>query len=162
MSEKVPFEDHQSLLSGCWKLYSYLQYKDGQVVDKPHGDHPLGFAQISPSGYLSAHLADPKRTNASHPDLAWSEHSDKEIANYARGIAMYCGQIELFKDDQGLFWKTKVDVASNPSWIGGEQVRRVTSSEEDGRRVMILQPLNADAKVVCDDGRLCLRVIRIH
>lgn len=152
MAEKIRFEDYRDHLSGCWELYSYLQYKDNKVVGKPHGDSPLGFAQISPDGYSSSHIADPDRTNGFHQGRAWSAHTDLEIANYSRGISMYCGQIELFEDDQGLFWKTKVDVASDPSRIGGLQVRRVSLSEEDGRKVMTLQPLNAEATVVCTNA----------
>lgn len=149
MPEKIPFKEYQTRLAGTWELYLYLQYKDGQVVGKPHGEHPLGIAQISAEGYSSSHLADPNRLNIPRSDRAWSAHSDTEIAHYSRGMSMYCGQIELFKDDQGLFWKTKVDIASDPSRIGGEQVRRVVLGEEDGRHFMTLQPLNADANMVC-------------
>lgn len=117
MSEKVPFQEYQDRIAGCWQLYSWLQYKDGEIVGKPHGDYPLGFAQISIEGYSSSHIADPNRTKVPHPERTWSEHSDEDIAHYSRGISMYCGQIELFKDDQGLFWKTKVDVSSDPSRI---------------------------------------------
>lgn len=148
MIKEIPFQDYRNHLAGCWELYSYLHCKDGKVVGKPHGDHPLGFAQISAEGYSSSHIAAPDLIKSFHPDRTWSAHSDAEISHYSRGISMYCGQIELFQDDQGLFWKTKVDVASDPSRIGGLQVRRVVLSEEDGRHVMTLQPLNAEANVV--------------
>lgn len=148
MAEKVPLQEYRDRLAGCWELFSWLKYKDGEVVGKPHGDHPLGFAQISSEGYLSAHITNPNRTKVPHPENAWSDHSDEEIAHYARGLSMYCGQFELFRDDKGLFWKTKVDVSSDPSRIGGYQVRRVTLSEENGRHIMTLQPLNAEFNVV--------------
>lgn len=148
MSDKVSFEEYQDQLAGCWELYSYLQYRDGEVVGKPHGDHPLGFAQVSPEGYSSSHIAAPDRIHRPSSDQSWTKQSDDVIAHYSRGISMYCGQIELFRDSQGLFWKTKVDVASDPFRVGGHQIRRVVLGMEDGRQIMILQPLNAEANAV--------------
>lgn len=144
MSEEVPFKDYQAQLSGSWKLFSFLRYKDGQVISKPHGDNPLGFVQISPEGYLSAHLADPARIQVPKSDIKWDQRSDKEIADYYKSVSMYCGQMQLFRDAEGLFWKTKVDISSDPTRIGGEQVRRVTLGEEDGKPIVTLQPVNAE------------------
>ncbi|KEF58596.1 uncharacterized protein A1O9_06522 [Exophiala aquamarina CBS 119918] len=148
MAAKVPFSEYRDRLAGCWELYSYKVYKDGQVSGEPHGDDPRGIAQISRDGYSSSHLADPARVKVLQKDRAWSAHTDADVAHYARGISMYCGQIQLFEDEEGLFWKTTVDIASDPSRIGGEQIRRVILSEEDGEEVMILRPLNAEANVV--------------
>lgn len=160
MSEKIPFKDYQAQLSGSWKLFSYLRYKDGQVIAKPHGDNPLGYVQISPEGYLSAHLANPARIKPPHPDRKWDDHSDAEIADYYRSVAMYCGQMQLFRDAEGLFWKTKVDIASDPTRIGGEQLRRVTLGEEDGIPIVTLQPVNAEFNQVCVRETALLR--RVH
>ena len=70
----------------------------------------------------------------------WQEGSDHEVANVARGLSMYCGHLELFEDEDGLFWQTKVEVYSDPNRMGGLEVRRVEYLEEDGRAFMVLQP----------------------
>lgn len=62
---------------------------------------------------------------------------------------MYCGYMELFEDSQGLYWKTKVAVASDPTRVGGFQVRRVEPVIEEGQTFKIVRPVDPSILEVC-------------
>lgn len=70
---------------------------------------------------------------------------------------MYCGRVELYQEEDAkvkgegegeFWWRTKVDVASDPERVGGWEVRRVRVLEWEGEgqgegrraRVMELMP----------------------
>lgn len=139
---------HREQLAGGWKCVSYGVY-DGEgpnakLLSKPHGDNPLGRSYLSRNGYLAAHLAEPERIKqfSKNSDIPWAKRSDAEIANVARGLSMYCGYMELSEDDKGLLWRTKVEVASDPTRVGGYQTRRVQHVEENGKSFKILRPVD--------------------
>lgn len=112
-----------------------------KLLAKPHGDKPLGRVSISQSGWLAAHLARPDRMKALPSGKPWQTAPDADIAHVARGLAMYCGYFQLFKDaDGGLYWQTKVEVSTDPARIGGIEERKVILQEENGKQYMILEP----------------------
>ncbi|KAF2765148.1 hypothetical protein EJ03DRAFT_331197 [Teratosphaeria nubilosa] len=134
-------------LAGGWKCISFEVFDgtgpDKKLVGKPHGDEPLGRVLLSPTGFLSALMAVPQKINAPLPSgKSWQEAPDAEVANVARGLSCYAGYLQLFEDDEGLYWETKVDVATQPANMGSKQVRRVKYFEENGKAYMILQPVN--------------------
>ncbi|KAK3116283.1 hypothetical protein LTR53_003535 [Teratosphaeriaceae sp. CCFEE 6253] len=153
MPENV-WRKYRDRIAGVWKTISF-EVCDGtgpdkKLVAKPHGDKPLGRVQISPQGYLSAHMARPDRMASPLPSgKSWQEGGDAEVAHVARGSSMYCGYLELFEDGEGLFWQTRVDVSTDPSRMGGLEVRRAELSEEGGKQYMTLQPKN---DMVMEDG----------
>ncbi|OQV09500.1 Lipocalin-like domain-containing protein [Cladophialophora immunda] len=152
------YRDH---LTGGWKCISYEIY-DGpspsaKLVARPHGNNPMGRSYLSRNGYLAAHLATPDRMKYSESDVPWAKRSDAEIANVARGLSMYCGYMELFKDDKGLFWKTKVEIASDPTRVGGFQTRRVEFLEENGEAFKVLRPVDP---IVLEDGTQAWAVVK--
>ena len=54
---------------------------------------------------------------------------------------MYCGYLQLFEDENGLYWETTVEISSDPARMGGPlEVRRVQYLEENGKTYMILRP----------------------
>ena len=53
---------------------------------------------------------------------------------------MYCGYFELFEDSEGLFWRTKVEISSDPGRVGEFEERRVSFVEEGGKKLMVLRP----------------------
>lgn len=112
-----------------------------KLIAKPHGEQPLGRVLISPKGWLSAHMARPERMGPLPSGKPWQTGEDKEVAFVARGMSMYCGYLQLFKDDDGLYWETRVEVASDPARVGGLEVRRINYFEEDGKKYMVLQPM---------------------
>lgn len=145
MPENV-WPEYRDRVAGLWKCVSFEVFNgsgaDKELVAKPHGDTPLGRVQIGPNGFLTAHMAKPERMNPLPSGKAWQEGEDAEVAHVARGTSMYCGYLELLKDQEGLYWQTKVEVSTDPSWIGGLQVRRVKLVEEGGKAFMVLQPKN--------------------
>ncbi|EXJ82707.1 hypothetical protein A1O3_06521 [Capronia epimyces CBS 606.96] len=159
MSDLWPEYCHQ--LAGGWKLLSYEFYSgeppNAKLVSRPHGTSPLGRSHLSRNGYLSAHLATPARMQFSDSDVPWAKRSDAEIANVARGLSMYCGYLQLFKDDQGLFWKTNVEIASDPTRVGGVQTRRVEYLEENGQAFMVLRLVDP---IALEDGTQAHAVLK--
>ncbi|KAJ9643669.1 hypothetical protein H2204_001814 [Knufia peltigerae] len=146
---------HRDELVGGWRCVSYGVYDregpDAKLISKPHGDNPLGRSYVSRNGYLAAHLAAPDRITQFDKDskTPWAKRSDAEIANVARGLSMYCGYMELSEDDKGLLWKTKVEIASDPTRVGGYQTRRVEYVEENGKHFKIVRPVDP---ILFEDG----------
>lgn len=137
---------YRDQLAGGWRCISYEIFDedspDAKLVSLPHGSSPIGRSYLSRNGYLSAHLATPSRMQFSESGVPWAKRSDAEIANVARGLSMYCGYLELFEDEKGLFWKTKVEVASDPTRVGGFQTRRVEYFENDGESIKVVRPMD--------------------
>ncbi|KAF2484082.1 Lipocalin-like domain-containing protein [Neohortaea acidophila] len=143
---------YSSRLSGAWKCISFEQRhaQTHDLLTKPHGDTPLGRVLISPQGFLSAHVANPQRLAQPLPSgKAWQTGGDAEVAHVARGLSMYCGYMEVYEDEAGLWWRTKVEVSSDPARMGGYEVRRVELIQEGGREVMVLRP---ERDMVLEDG----------
>ncbi|KAK4897515.1 hypothetical protein LTR27_004659 [Elasticomyces elasticus] len=160
MPENV-WPKYQDRIAGVWKTVSYELFDgsgpDKKLIAKPHGDSPLGRVQISPNAYLSAHMARPDRMKPLPSGKTWQEGEDAEVAFVARGESMYCGYFELFEDDDGLWWQTKVDVSTDPNRMGGMEVRRAALSEEGEKQYMTLQPKN---DMVMEDGRRTRGVLK--
>lgn len=136
---------HRDSIAGLWKCISYAFYDTSgsgrKLLNKPHGDDPLGRVQISRYRYLSAHIAMPDRMQDPLPSgKAWQIGDDAEVAYVARACSMYCGHFELFEDDEGLYWQTKVEISMDPSRIGGIEERKVEVFQEGGKSYMILRP----------------------
>ncbi|KAK0932532.1 hypothetical protein LTR29_015909 [Friedmanniomyces endolithicus] len=167
---------YSSRIAGVWKTISFEIHSPtdpNAVLAKPHGDKPLGRVQISPLGYLSAHMADPQRMSSALPSgpsgKAWVQAGDVEVAAVARAVSTYCGYLELFEgspggeggqgggeegqgkgeESKGLWWQTRVDVSSDPSRMGGLEVRNVELMDEGGKQFMVLRPKN---DMVLEDG----------
>ena len=138
------WHEYRDRIAGGWKCVSFEMFdtsgEDKKLAAKPHGEQPLGRVIISPNGFLSAHMARPDRMGPLPSGNPWQTGEDKEVAYVARGMSMYCGYLELFKDDDGLYWNTKVEIASDPNRVGGFQTRRIQYFEEGGRTYMVLQP----------------------
>ncbi|KAK1089346.1 hypothetical protein LTR33_000110 [Friedmanniomyces endolithicus] len=159
MAPQNVWPTYSSRIAGVWKTVSFeIQSPTGTLLAKPHGDKPLGRVQISPNGYLSAHMADPVRMASALPSgKAWVQAGDAEVAAVARGVSMYCGYLELFEGSpdgevdgqEGLWWQTRVEVSSDPSRMGGLEVRGVELMEEGGKEFMVLRPRN---DMVLEDG----------
>lgn len=142
---------HRDRIAGVWKCISYeLRGSNGRVVAKPHGDKPLGRAQISLNGYVSGLVATPDRMLGPLPSgKSWQQGEDAEVAHVARGEVMYCGYLELFEDEKGLFWRTTVEVANDPGKIGGLEERRLEFVEDNGKCYLALTP---KGEIVMDVG----------
>lgn len=111
-----------------------------KLLEKPHGDQPMGRASLSSQGWLAAHLARPSRMVPFTSGNKWQTGTDAEVAHVARGLSMYCGYLKLYEDDLGLYWQTLVEVSSDPERIGGIEERRLHLFEESGKSFMTLKP----------------------
>jgi hypothetical protein len=154
MSSSDLWSAHRSALTGVWKCVSFEFHDtsgpEAKLIAKPHGDSPLGRVQISHNAYLSAHVVNPDRMKGPLPSgKTMQEGGDAEVAHVARGWSMYFGHFELFEDEEGLFWRTKVEISSDPGIVGGIQERRVGFEEVDGRRLMVLRPTGEMTMEVC-------------
>lgn len=118
MAEPSLWSQHSKKLAGGWKCISFEVFNgsgpDKRIIGKPHGDNPMGRVYLSPKGYLFAQVT---------------------------GQGFYAGPIELLQDDQGLFWKTTLDIGSKAEIVGTVEERRVEYFEKDGKAFMVLQPV---------------------
>jgi hypothetical protein len=151
------FQNYRSKLVGGWKCVSFEQFSipanpndSKTLLAKPHGEKPLGRVSISPNGWLAAHLARPDRVDGLKSGKPWQTAPDEEVAYVARGLAMYCGYMQLFEDGNGgLYWQTKVEVSSDPQRMGGIEERKVILLEEGGKEYMVLEPKQDMMMEVC-------------
>ena len=107
-------------LVGVWQLVATRTRNDaGEPVAGPYGPQPLGLVQFSAEGRMLAVLTDGRATL---PDGLAREHLS------------YCGAWTVTGDTL----TTRVDGATMPSWLGGEQVR--LARWEDGLLVLTPPP----------------------
>ncbi|KAJ9660187.1 hypothetical protein H2198_002693 [Neophaeococcomyces mojaviensis] len=142
------WSEYADKLAGGWKCLTFEIYDsdapDAEPVYKPHGDAPLGRVLLSRNGYLSAHLSVPSLISEFQAkDSQWRSAPDAEVAKVARGLAMYCGYLELFREADGsLWWQTRCDIMVDPKRVGKLEKRRLRYFEEGGKQFMVLQPIN--------------------
>lgn len=150
-----------------------------QLHSKPHGDHPLGKVLISPNGYLSANIARRDRLGKLPSGKKWQVGNDEEVSYVARGLSCYCGYLSLYRDeggveseekgkrrgegggqddenddggfvDEGYWWATQVEVASDPERVGGEEVRRVRLRRDGETWRVVGMELRPERDLVAD------------
>ena len=139
------FEKHKSHLIGVWSLISANMYDsegpDRELLFKPYGENPQGKVVVSSSGYLLATLVAPaglEPVGSEH----WTMATDEEVLRVGRSLTSYGGFMTVKEQEDGsLLWDTKVEIASNPNWIGQPQTRVARFREENGEAYMTLNPL---------------------
>lgn len=105
---------------GTWKLVTYEnRYKDGHI-DRPYGEHPLGYFVCDQTGHLSVQI----ERNPPTPPFA-SGQDDKftnaELLNNVLGYAAYFGTYTVDKAHHVLHHK--VEGSLLPSYTGTDQPR---------------------------------------
>ena len=147
------FEKHKSRLVGVWSLVTAHMYDsegpDRKLLSKPYGDDPQGKVVLSSSGFLLATLISPPGLEPLESD-DWVAATDEEVLRVGRSLTSYGGFMSVEEQDDGsLLWQTKVEIASNPNWIGKPQIRVARFSEEDGQAYMTLNPVKWYTMKVC-------------
>jgi hypothetical protein len=96
---------------GTWKLVA-VTYEDAQTKERTPvlGEHPRGYQIATPEGRWIALV-----TANGRP----VPKTDEERAKALRSMIAYSGRYRV-KDNKVI---TKVEVAWNEAWVGGEQVR---------------------------------------
>ena len=103
---------------GVWKLVSVM-YEDQETKTRTPimGDHPRGYQIATPDGRWLA---------ISTPSDRTVPQTDAERAQAFRTMIAYSGRYRV----EGSTITTKVDVAWNESWVGGEQVRHIRFEDD--------------------------------
>ena len=105
--------DDKTRIVGTWKLVSVV-YEDQQTKARTpvYGEHPRGYQIATPEGRWIAVV-----TGEGRP----IPKTDEERAQALRTMIAYSGRYRV----EGSTITTKVEVAWNESWVGGEQVRHI-------------------------------------
>jgi len=104
---------------GTWKLVSVM-YEDAQTKEKTPvlGAHPRGYQIATPEGrWLALVTADGRPV----------PKTDEDRAKALRSMIAYSGRYRV-EGDKVI---TKVEVAWNEAWVGGEQVRFLRFEGDD-------------------------------
>ena len=104
---------------GTWRLLSVV-YEDAQTKERTPvlGEHPHGYQIATPEGrWLALVTADGRPV----------PKTDEDRANALRTMIAYSGRYRV-EDGKVI---TKVEVAWNEAWVGGEQVRFLRFEGDD-------------------------------
>jgi hypothetical protein len=105
-------EESQQII-GVWKLVSVMyEDQESKAMTPIMGEHPFGYQIATPDGRWLA-LATPAGRGV--------PATDEERAQAFRTMIAYSGRYRV----EGSTITTKVEVAWNESWVGGEQVRHI-------------------------------------
>jgi hypothetical protein len=112
-------------LAGCWDLVEGTFTATDGTVHTPWGEAPCGVLLVTPAGELAAHGGRSGRTPfaAEHP-------TPREKQQAYDDYVSYYGRIVRVDDEAGTF-VTAVDGATDPAWIGGEQLRYLDIEDDD-------------------------------
>ena len=104
---------------GTWKLVSVV-YEDAQTKERTPvlGEHPRGYQIATPEGrWIALVTADGRRV----------PKTDEDRAKALRTMIAYSGRYRV-EGDKVI---TKVEVAWNEAWVGGEQIRFLRFEGDD-------------------------------
>jgi hypoxanthine-DNA glycosylase len=112
-------------LAGCWDLVeATFAAADGTVL-APWGDEPVGVLLVTAPGELSAHGGRGDRT-----PLAGEYPTPGEKQQAYDDYFSYYGRIVRVDDAAGTF-VTAVEGATDPDWVGSEQLRYLDIEDDD-------------------------------
>jgi hypothetical protein len=112
-------------LAGCWDLVECAFTAADGAVRTPWGAAPSGVLLVTPSGELAAHGGRSGRAT-----FAGEHPTSGEKAQAYDDYFSYYGRIVRIDDEAGTF-VTAVDGATDPTWIGGEQLRYLDIEDDD-------------------------------
>ena len=96
---------------GIWKLVSYeVESQATGERESVLGKTPTGNIIFTPEGRMMVVLTGEGRK---------APTNDQDRADLFKSLVAYTGMYRV----EGDTWITKVDVAANPAWVGGEQTR---------------------------------------
>ena len=117
--------DEKRQIVGTWKLVS-VEYEDQETMARTPvlGEHPRGYQIATPDGRWIAVV-----TAEARP----VPKTDRQRLDAFRSMIAYSGRYRV----EGNTVTTRVEVAWNEAWVGGEQVRIVRF---EGNRLFIESP----------------------
>jgi Lipocalin-like domain len=111
--------DDGAKIVGTWKLVSVV-YEDQQTKDRTpvYGEHPRGYQIATPEGrWLALVTAESRKV----------PQTDEDRSQALKTMIAYSGRYRV-EDGKVV---TKVEVAWNEAWVGGEQVRFIRFEGDD-------------------------------
>ncbi|KAL2833577.1 hypothetical protein BJY01DRAFT_253420 [Aspergillus pseudoustus] len=134
---------------GSWKLVSLSLTSSGDSGNGASKELPQKEASgrfvVAPSGYLACII----------PSLEAPPALDDAPLVLPRSVA-YSGRIHIYDEGGEQRLRTDVDVASIPDWIGRPQVRRWTTTEENGKTLLTLCPLQ---QLIAGNGNVAMNFV---
>lgn len=124
-------DDHQ--LVGGWRLRSWVSLADDGAEARPMGDAPDGLLAYTAAGTMVAIMTVGDRPRFATDDLTGGT-SDEQAAAFATCIS-YAGRYSV----EGDTITHRVEASLFPNWIGTEQHRRFSLSE-DGCTLTLMSP----------------------
>lgn len=106
---------------GTWKLIDYAFLHEDGTVDKPWGDHVVGYLIYSAEGYMSGNLSPAGRRH------------NVEKASRKRDYIAYAGPYTV----EGDTVTHHVEVSLFPNWLGTAQLRY---HRREGNRLILRTP----------------------
>lgn len=129
-------------LIGVWKLLFINSTVSTRPANSASQKTTLsGRIMFTADGYMNALIRSPDTGRHLPNNVAWSFATDAQIGSIARPVTSYCGLYTVRNESGQLYTHTKLDVSLDPSWMDAEQVRHASFSEQDGKSIMTLIPV---------------------
>jgi hypothetical protein len=124
-------------LVGTWTLISYVTYGPGDVEGKPYGE-AVGRLSYDAHGNMSGQVMRPGRAPVVH-----GEKNLQAVRGAYAGYIAYFGTYKVSESGESVVHH--VLGALNPSWVGGNQVRRMLL---DGDRLVLSADVHKNGNIV--------------
>ncbi len=125
---------------GSWRIVSWENRDDGDHVSHPVGRAPKGLLHYAADGHMFVHIMRADRAALFTAALFGGGIAEQGAA-FASHVA-YAGRWEVHGGDV----IHRLEIASVPNWVGGEQVRRFEFL--DGDRLRLSAPMEFGGKTV--------------
>lgn len=125
---------------GSWRILSWENRDDTGAVSHPLGQAPHGLLHYAADGYMFVHIMRGDRAALSS-DALFAASEVERAAAFASHVA-YAGRWEI-RDGQMIH---RLEVASVPNWVGGEQRRDFAFL--DGDRLQLSASMEFDGRTV--------------
>lgn len=121
-AREVPSREMPHRLIGSWTLLSYETVHPDGTTAKPYGE-AVGRLSYDEHGYMAGQVMRPKRR-----PVAQGEEGTRNLRAAYAGYIAYFGTYRLNAEGDAVVHR--VEGALNPSWVGGEQVRRLRFEDD--------------------------------
>ena len=125
MTGVIMYNERLAFLTGSWELLEAKFVAPDGSTHMLWGPSPSGFAIFTPSGDFAAHImrAGRGRFGSDRPTAAEKQQVYDDYFSYFGHILRF--------DDAGRTMVSRVWGASNPNWVGGDQVRYLDIENRD-------------------------------
>lgn len=132
------FAQDRAPVVGVWRLVSFeRQFQASEDREYPMGKVPSGYIQFTAEGRMTVVITAEGRV---------APATDADRTALYNSLVAYTGGYRI----EGDKWITKVEVCSNPAWVGTEQARtfKVTGDKLQETTAWVARPDNRMARAV--------------